>query len=116
MSGRLTEYQNKKAYYESLTTSIRRLQKGGLQLSKEDQNRIDNLIKEREEVAKFLNEYEKDLLLRCAKLPDIDKSIVVDKFITGISNKDLANKYYMSYGSMRNKISTILKKIGLKDD
>lgn len=113
MSKRLSDYQNKKAYYESLTTSIRRLQKGGLQLSNEDQERIDNLVKEREEVAKLLKEYEKELLLKCARLPDIEKSIIIDKFITGISNKDLANKYFIGYDSMRNKISRILKKIDL---
>ena len=61
----------------------------------------------------MLGEYEKELLLKCARLPDIEKSIIIDKFITGISNKDLANKYFIGYDSMRNKISRILKKIDL---
>ena len=73
MSKRLSDYQNKKAYYESLTTSIRRLQKGGLQLSNEDQIRIDNLVKEREEVAKFLGEYEKELIKHNPQLSLIQK-------------------------------------------
>ena len=81
----------------------------------ESADRLTALYQERDGVAKELKEAESDLLYRCRVLEPIEKAMVVDKIIKGLSNKRLADKYMYSHGAIRNKMSKILKRIGMSE-
>lgn len=115
MDVKLKDYRDKKLYYDSLCTSMKEIEKkAGKAIGIETDNRLDALLKERELIEKELKAIEEDLINRCKVLPHIERAMIVDKFINGLSNKKLAEKYSYSYGAMRNKVGKILKRIGLK--
>ena len=114
MDKRLTDYQEKKTLYDSLSTSIKEIEKrNGSEMYPEAKARVESLYKERDEIAKELKDIENELMYRCRTISAIEKAMMIDKFINGLTNKQLANKYTYSYGAIRNKITKILKRIGM---
>lgn len=88
---------------ESILESIRTIYKGNVVFEKEIATCISNMVaveekSSREELGITQKEYEMMRLIS-----------------EGLSNKEIAQKLYMSEGTIRNNISTLLEKLALRD-